>query len=67
MDKSDFEERSHIYWGNQQINCRKGDDERVGRAFTEWSIEADNTRQDGNGPKPQAISVIGRVWSDKFA
>jgi len=35
--------------------------------FTEWSVEAVNTRQDGNGPKPQAISVIGSVWSDKSA
>jgi|SRR6266851_2658922 len=39
----------------------------MAHTFTEWSVEAVNTRQDGNGPKPQAMSVIGSVWSDKWA
>jgi hypothetical protein len=42
-------------------------EKKMQHTFTEWSVEAVNTRQDGNGPKPQAMSVIGSVWSDKSA
>lgn len=33
--------------------------------LTEWSTEDVRTRHEGKGPTPHAMSVIGRVWSER--